>query len=182
MIITPVFLFVLMFTGMPHSFLLATVIFAIAAITDAVDGKLARKNNQITVFGKLLDPVADKMLTTAAYIGFLKLGLCDVWSIMLILTREFAVTSVRLIASSQGIVIPANIWGKIKTVSQMVTIILVMLMGEFRYIAGEYLGITFTHDTMSLISHILVWITVVLTVVSGIIYMVQAKKRIDFSK
>lgn len=182
MIITPIYLLVLMLTNIPHGYLIATLIFAVAAITDAVDGKLARKNNQITVFGKLLDPVADKMLTTAAYLGFLKLGLCDVFSIMLILTREFAVTSVRLIASAQGIVIPANIWGKIKTVSQMVTIILVMLMGELRYCADTYGFMSFSFDTMKLISMILVWITVVLTVLSGIIYMVQAKKRIDFSK
>ena len=182
MIITPIFLFVLMFGRIPHSFLFAAIIFAIAAITDAVDGKLARKNNQITVVGKLLDPVADKMLTTSAYLGFLALGYCDVWSIMLILAREFVVTSIRLVASAQGVVIPANIWGKIKTASQMVVIIVVMLMGELRYCADRYGFMSFPIETMQLISHIPVWITVVLTVISGITYIVAAKKRIDFSK
>ena len=182
MIIAPIFLLTLMLDKLPHNYLLSIVIFAIAAVTDALDGNLARKNNQITVFGKLLDPVADKMLTTAAYLAFLKLGLCDVFSIMLILTREFAVTSIRLIASAQGIVIPANTWGKIKTISQMVTIVLVMLMGELHYCANTYGFMNFSFDTMQIISYILVWITVVLTVVSGIIYFVQAKKRIDFSK
>lgn len=174
MCITPVFLAVLLLS-FPHKFLCAALIFAIASVTDAIDGKLARKNNQITVFGKLLDPVADKVLTTAALLGFLTMGLCNVWSVMLILTREFAVTSMRLVASAQGVVIPANIFGKIKTATQMAFSIAILLLGELA-------EIRFPSLPLSLISTVLIWITTVFAVVSGVIYLVDTKKRIDFSK
>ncbi|MEG1180205.1 MAG: CDP-diacylglycerol--glycerol-3-phosphate 3-phosphatidyltransferase, partial [Oscillospiraceae bacterium] len=117
MLMTPIFLAAILI-DVPHRYLWAIITFSIAAITDALDGKLARKNNQVTVFGKLTDPVADKMLTTAALLAFMELGLCNIWIVLIVLTREFAVTSIRLVASAEGIVIPANMWGKIKTVSQ----------------------------------------------------------------
>ena len=98
MILAPVFLAVFLAQGIPYHYWWAVLVFSAAAITDAIDGKLARKNDQITVFGKLLDPVADKMLTTAALLGFMQVGLCNIWIVMIVLTREFAVTSVRLIA------------------------------------------------------------------------------------
>ena len=100
MITAPLFLLVVMMS-FPHKDLVALIIFALSSVTDALDGRLARKNDQVTVFGKLLDPVADKMLTTAAFLAFLKLGLCNIWVVMIVLTREFAVTSVRLVASAQ---------------------------------------------------------------------------------
>src|SRR5690554_2655999 len=112
MVITPVYLAVFLMESLPHRFLFAALVFSIGAITDALDGKLARKNDQVTIFGKLADPVADKMLTTAALLAFMSMGLCNIWIVMIILTREFAITSVRLVASAQGVVIPANIWGK----------------------------------------------------------------------
>jgi len=179
MMVTPVFLAVILL-NIPHRYLLATVIFAIAAITDAIDGKLARKNNEVTVFGKLLDPVADKMLTTAALLAFLSLGLCNVWIVMIILTREFAITSIRLIALSQGVVIPANIWGKLKTVSQMTFTIVIMLLGELE----EIFQISAKTSVFNLpaISNTLLWITALLTAVSGVIYIIQSRKVIDFSK
>ena len=179
MLITPVYLAVMMI-DIPHRFLISAVIFSIAAVTDAIDGKLARKKNEITVFGKLLDPVADKMLTTAALLAFLKLGWCNVWIVMIILTREFAVTSIRLIASSQGIVIPANIWGKLKTAAQMTFTIVIMLLAEddglFHIFSEKGLW------TQSSISNILLWITAVLAAVSGAIYIMKSRKLIDFSK
>ncbi len=179
MLITPVYLAVMMI-DIPHRFLISAVIFSIAAVTDAIDGKLARKKNEITVFGKLLDPVADKMLTTAALLAFLKLGWCNVWIVMIILTREFAVTSIRLIASSQGIVIPANIWGKLKTAAQMTFTIVIMLLAEadglFHIFSEKGLW------TQSSVSNILLWITAVLAAVSGAIYIMKSRKLIDFSK
>jgi len=179
MLITPVYLAVMMI-DIPHRFLISAVIFSIAAVTDAIDGKLARKKNEITVFGKLLDPVADKMLTTAALLAFLKLGWCNVWIVMIILTREFAVTSIRLIASSQGIVIPANIWGKLKTAAQMTFTIVIMLLAEadglFHIFREKGLW------TQSSVSNILLWITAVLAAVSGAIYIMKSRKLIDFSK
>ncbi len=175
MILTPVYL-AAMLIGFKYHYLVALIIFAVASITDFLDGKIARKNNIVTTFGKLCDPVADKMLTTAALLAFMKLGLCDIWVIMIILTREFLVTSFRLVSSAQGVVIPAGILGKIKTVSQMVFSILIML-GLF---AGEFITLDF--EKFALVSNILLWITAVLTVVSGIKYIVDGKKVIDFSK
>ncbi len=176
MLMTPIFLATIMI-DMPHRYLWAIITFSIAAITDAIDGNLARKNNQVTVFGKLTDPVADKMLTTAALLAFMQLGLCNIWIVLIVLTREFAVTSIRLVASAEGIVIPANIWGKIKTVSQMTFTILIMLMKEI-----EYLGYIPASVPIPLISNILLAITAVLTVVSGAIYIAESTKLIDFSK
>ncbi len=175
MILTPIYL-AAMLIDIRYHYLAALVIFAVASFTDLLDGKIARKNNLVTTFGKLCDPVADKMLTTAALLAFMKLGLCDIWVVMIILTREFLVTSFRLVASAQGVVIPAGILGKIKTVSQMVFSIVIML-GLF---VGEF--VAFDFDVFALVSNILLWITAVLTVVSGIKYIADGKKVIDFSK
>lgn len=177
MVITPLFLAVLMMEQLRHHFILGLVIFSLAAITDAIDGHLARKNNQITVFGKLLDPVADKMLTTAALLGFLDMGLCSVWIPLIVLTREFAVTSMRLIASAQGVVVPANIWGKLKTISQMVFTIVIMLLGELCVI-----GLLPESFPLAIISEVLLWITAILTVVSGVIYLLESRKFLNFEK
>ena len=177
MILAPVFLAVFLAQSIPYLYWWAVLVFSAAAITDAVDGKLARKNDQITVFGKLLDPVADKMLTTAALLGFMQVGLCNIWIVMIVLTREFAVTSVRLIASAEGVVIPANIWGKLKTVSQMTFTIVIMLLA-----AVQEMGLLPASFPLALISNILLWITAVLTVVSGVIYLMRSTKIITFTK
>lgn len=174
-IITPFFLLAFL-SSIPHRFIIACAVFAVAAITDAIDGKLARKNNQVTTFGKLLDPVADKMLTTAALLGFIAEGICSVWPVFIILTREFIVTSVRLISASQNVVVPANIWGKIKTATQMVFTVIIMLWGELVETYG-FLKLNF-----HMVTNIMIWITAALAAISGVIYLVQAKKTIDFSK
>ena len=176
--LAPIFLFVLL-VNFPHKFLCAAVLFAVASVTDAVDGHLARSRDQITAFGKLLDPVADKVLTTAALLAFLKMELCSIWCVMLILTREFAVTSMRLIASSQGIVIPANIFGKIKTATQMAFSLLILLWGEAVQTLPWFAA---RPEAYFFASNVMIWITTVFAVVSGVIYFLQAKKRIDFFK
>ncbi len=173
-ILTPFYL-AAMLVEFRYHYLVALVIFAVASFTDFLDGNIARKNNLVTTFGKLCDPVADKMLTTAALLAFMQLGLCNIWIVMIILTREFLVTSFRLVASAQGVVIPAGILGKIKTVSQMVFSIIIMIclfLTEF---------ISFNFEKLALASNIMLWITAVLTVVSGVKYMVDGKKVIDFS-
>ena len=181
--ITPIFLAVILMDTLPHRFLIACVIFSIASITDAIDGHLARKNNQITNFGKFLDPIADKILTTSALLAFMSMGLCNIWIIMLVLTREFAIASVRMIAAAGGVVIPANIWGKIKTVSQMVFTILIMLLGETWEILSSTNKVLFEKlPDLSLVSNGLLWITAILTVISGVIYLNDSKKIIDFTK
>ncbi len=174
-ILTPIYL-AAMLLNFKYHYLAAAVVFIVASITDFVDGKLARKNNQITTFGKLCDPLADKMLTTAALLAFMEMGLCNIWIVMIVLTREFLVTSFRLVAAAQGVVIAANIWGKLKTVSQMVSSILIMLAIHFVD------AFSFDFALFALISNILLGITAVLTVISGIIYIVDGLKVIDFSK
>ncbi len=176
MIITPVFLAFYMIDAIAYNMLWALIIFLAASITDAIDGRLARKYNQVTVFGKLADPVADKMLTTAALLALMNDGYCSIWIVFVILTREFAVTSARLIASSQGVVIPANIWGKIKTVSQMVFTVIILLILVF-----DQFGLIKTGFDLTLFSNILLGITAVLAVISGIIYLIKAKDKIDIT-
>ena len=165
-----------MIDAIAYNMLWALIIFLAASITDAIDGRLARKYNQVTVFGKLADPVADKMLTTAALLALMNDGYCSIWIVFVILTREFAVTSARLIASSQGVVIPANIWGKIKTVSQMVFTVIILLILVF-----DQFGLIKTGFDLTLFSNILLGITAVLAVISGIIYLIKAKDKIDIT-
>ena len=173
-ILTPFYL-AAMLIDFEYHYLVAVMIFIIASVTDFLDGKIARKNNLVTTFGKLCDPVADKMLTTAALLAFMHLGVCNIWIVMIVLTREFLVTSFRLVASAQGVVIPAGILGKIKTVSQMIFSIVIMFMVHFAQTSGMDFA------TLSLVSNILMGISAFLTVISGIKYMVDGKKVIDFS-
>lgn len=179
MFLAPIYL-ALMLIEFPYHYIVALAVFAVASLTDMLDGKIARKNNLITVFGKLLDPLADKMLTTAALLAFMREGWCSIWIVMIVLTREFAVAGVRLIATAQGIVIPANYWGKAKTVSQMVFTIIIMLLAELDATFDIFANSGWF--TLARVSNIMLWITAVLTVVSGITYFVDSKKLIDFSK
>ena len=179
MFLAPIYL-ALMLIEFPYHYIVALAVFAVASLTDMLDGKIARKNNLITVFGKLLDPLADKMLTTAALLAFMREGWCSIWIVMIVLTREFAVAGVRLIATAQGIVIPANYWGKAKTVSQMVFTIVIMLLAELDATFDIFANAGWF--TLAGVSNIMLWITAVLTVVSGITYFVDSKKLIDFSK
>ena len=182
-VITPFFLAIILMEKLPHRFLIACIIFSIGSITDAVDGYLARKNNQITNFGKFLDPIADKILTTSALLAFMSMGLCNIWIVMLVLTREFAIASVRMIAASNGVVIPANVWGKIKTVTQMVFTILIMLLGEAYYIVEmKHIDLFSRLPDLSLVSNGLLWVTAIFTVLSGVVYLIDSRKIIDFTK
>ena len=172
MLIAPVFL-VVFFLDIEYKMLISALIFAVGSVTDAIDGHLARKNNIVTNFGKLLDPIADKMLVTAAFLAFMQVGLCNIWIVMVMLTREFAITSVRLIAAAQGVVIPANIGGKIKTVFQMIAIISVMVIAEIN-------GMLSLSLPLEIISNIMLGITAVISVVSGLVYLMDSCKVIDF--
>lgn len=187
MVITPVFLALLLWEGLPHRFLIAGIVYALAAVTDAIDGNMARKNNQVTNFGKLLDPIADKVLTTSALLAFMTMGLCNIWIVMIVLTREFAIASIRMIAAAGGVVIPANLWGKLKTVSQMVFTLVIMALGEIQYIITDCIGSEILTRlpswlTLSAVSNSLLWITAVLTVISGVIYIKDSVKVIDYTK
>lgn len=163
-ILVPVFMaFMLAIPKSEVYITVSLVIFIIASLTDTLDGYLARKNNLITNFGKLMDPLADKMLTTAAYLGLLSMGRASAWAIMLILTREFIVSGIRLVAAGSGKVIAASLWGKAKTVFQMISIIAAFLL--MYPVCPEETGI--------LITGILVWISAVITVISGAEYVIK---------
>lgn len=145
--------------------LVAGIVFAVASITDFLDGYLARKYHLVTDFGKFMDPLADKCLTTAAFIYMVADGICSPVVLAIILFREFAVAGVRMIAAESGTVIAANMWGKVKTVLQMLTIL-------FYYFAAALGGPT---DVMGvgLITQVLCWLVAAATVISGGIYLWQ---------
>ena len=135
-------------------------IFVVASVTDWFDGKLARKYNLVTNFGKFMDPLADKLLVCSAMICFIELDKLPAWIVIIIIGREFIISGFRLIAAENGVVIAANYWGKFKTASQMVMIILLLadLGGIF--------------DTLA---QIFIWISLALTVISLITYIWQNK-------
>ena len=187
MIATPVFMATMIF-DFPYHYLVSLVLFIAASLTDMIDGKMARKYNLITDFGKFLDPLADKMLTTSAYLGFIcmyadKPAICLQITIItfFVLFREFMVSSIRLVVvSSGGKVIAANIWGKCKTVSQMAGIIFAL----FAYTLIKDFGIANTAfvNTCDIIICALVWASAVLCIISGAIYLFASKEYIDPSK
>jgi CDP-diacylglycerol--glycerol-3-phosphate 3-phosphatidyltransferase len=172
-VLVPLFL-LLMCIPFPCHYLLAGLVFGAAALTDLFDGKIAREQGLITNLGKFLDPLADKMLTTTAFLAFLALGCMDVWALTLILTREFMVTSVRLIAAANGNVIAAAKLGKVKTVMQFVAILYTIAALEVhswqRY--SDFLvfpdGV---YTVTAVLSVVLIWISVIFTVISGIQYV-----------
>jgi CDP-diacylglycerol--glycerol-3-phosphate 3-phosphatidyltransferase len=142
--------------------LLAAVVFALASVTDAVDGRLARSQNSVTTFGKLMDPIADKLLIVAALVALVSLNRLEAWVAMVVIAREFAVTVLRAAAGAQqGIVIPASPFGKLKTVAQ---VLMVMSLIAFR---GRPDWVT-----------VLVYVTVAITVLSGLDYFFGLRRRI----
>lgn len=166
----------------PHHVLVAGLIFGAASITDCLDGKIARKRNLITAFGKFADPLADKILVIASLICFVALGWCDPVLPIVVLFREFAVTSVRLVAASKGNVVAANIWGKLKTVSQIVAIVAIFVMQYFTELCT--LGIipldtSIFSGIFYIIGEVLLWITGVVAVISGVIYVLECKEYIS---
>ncbi len=172
-VLAPVYLLLLMW-DFPLHYLIAGLVFGAAALTDMFDGKIARSRGLITNLGKFLDPLADKMLTTAAFLGFLAGGHVSVWVLMLVLTREFMVTSVRLLAAKDGNVIAASMSGKVKTVMQFVAIIYLMAVLELAswqpFFAGLGVpGVVF--DGLLVFGQLLIWVSVVLTVISGVQYV-----------
>ena len=186
-IATPIFMATMIF-NFPYHYLVSMILFIGASLTDMIDGKMARKYNLVTDFGKFLDPLADKMLTTAAYLGFIcmyadKPAICLQMTIItfLVLFREFMVSSIRLVVvSSGGKVIAANMWGKAKTVSQMLGIIFAL----FAYVLIKDFGLDNAAlvKALDIIICVLFWISAVLCTVSGLIYLNGSKQYINSSK
>jgi len=138
-ILIPVFVIILL-TKIPYGNYFAALIFTIAALTDSLDGYLARKRKEITKLGIILDPLADKLLITAALISLVELRMIPSWIVILILGREFAVSGLRMVKAEEGVVIPASILGKIKTISQIVAVILIILQKSYESYIHAPLG------------------------------------------
>ena len=155
-------------TFQPVYYLIAGVIFAVASFTDFLDGHLARKWHMVTDFGKFADPLADKLLTTVAFIYMMRDGVCSPVALCIILAREFAVSGLRMVAASakDGKVIAANMWGKVKTVLMMLSIIF--------YFFGMAIAANVSWEGMVVvvgISVVLCWLVAIVTAVSGIKYL-----------
>ena len=181
-IMVPFFVVFLVNVTIPHHFLIAGLIFALASFTDLLDGKIARKRNLVTNFGKFLDPLADKILVLAAFLCFVQLGICDCVAVIIVLFREFSVTSIRLIAASKGKVVAANMWGKAKTVSQMIAIIAVIAMQivlELPEVGLNFLNTATFEPIFFVVGEILIWISVVFTIISGVVYIIQNRQFIS---
>ena len=161
--------------------IVALVFFALASITDFLDGKIARKNNLVTTFGKFLDPLADKLLVMTALIAFAFERWIDPVAVVLILSREFMVTGLRLVVANEGVVVAAGIWGKLKTAFTMVALLVIMFL---QILYPDAKG---SHDLnwgapVFLVNEALIWISVILTLISGGVYLSGYWKYIDSSK
>lgn len=165
-ILVPFYVLFSLCKNIPLSCLWALLIFAIASFTDYLDGKIARKLNLITNFGKFLDPMADKILVLSAMICMMSAGLCNPVVVIIVSAREFLVSSLRLVAASQNIVIAAGKSGKLKTASQMISIVVVLILLSVNQLSG-------TTVPVATISNCLMWITASITVYSGIEYMIR---------
>ena len=142
--------------------MIALAIFIIASLTDLIDGKIARKYNLITDFGKFMDPLADKLLVCSAMIALIEMNRIPSWVVIIIIAREFIISGFRLIAADNGVVIAASYWGKFKTASQMVTVILLVL--------------NIQNTVFTVLGTVFIYISLVLTVVSLIDYIAKNKE------
>ncbi len=169
-----------LFSSLPFACTFALLLFVLAALTDMWDGQIARKRNLQTDFGSLMDPLADKILVSTAFISFVQIPGTGVhaWMVVLIISREFLLTGMRLLAMGKGVVIKAGVWGKHKTVSQMVAILLVLLFlsaKEFLKLSPERWGkwqFSFAHWQYGLAFWTML-VVVALTLVSGCVYARQ---------
>ncbi|MBO3444789.1 CDP-diacylglycerol--glycerol-3-phosphate 3-phosphatidyltransferase [Clostridium sp. CCUG 7971] len=165
----PVFILVMLF-DIPNKFLIACLVFIIAAITDAMDGNIARKHNLVTDFGKFMDPLADKLLVISALICMIEVDLVPGWMVIIIVARELTVSILRAIAAADGKVIAASGGGKLKTISQMVAIPLLLL------------GANFDNSLLIIIGDITILIATLLTLYSGWEYLYKNKHLFMDSK
>jgi CDP-diacylglycerol--glycerol-3-phosphate 3-phosphatidyltransferase len=165
-------LVVVLLTRFPEKELIGLTIFLVAAVTDALDGYIARKRNQRTSLGALLDPLADKLLTTAAFISLVELGMAPAWMVTIIIGREFGVTGLRSIAAQRGFVVPASNLGKVKMISQVITI--AVLIG-----GPKIFGYIFTkgHEYAAWFGVLLLWGVMFFAIVSAGEYFWRFFKR-----
>lgn len=171
-LLVPIFVFFMLINQNNNFYLkISLIIFIVASITDAIDGKIARKYNLVTNFGKFMDPLADKILVMSALLCLLNLKLIDVVIVIIILSREFLVTSIRLIASSSGKVIAANFLGKLKTVLQILAIISCLVFKICPY-----------NNTLLWTYQLSFILSTIVTVISGVVYLWENKNLIYDTK
>jgi len=161
-ILVPIFV-VLMLTRIPYGGTMGAIIFVIAALTDSLDGYLARKWKQTTKLGAILDPLADKLLITAALISLVELGRIPGWIAIVIIGREFAVTGLRIVKAEEGLIISASRMGKWKTISQVTAVLIIILQHLYQPLATLAVG------------QWAMYIAVIITVVSGVEYFQKNK-------
>lgn len=176
-VLVPLYM-VLVCVEFPFHHTAALAVFVIASLTDLLDGKIARSRGLVTNLGKFLDPIADKLLTTASFLLFLVWDCIDVWAVMLILAREFMVTSVRLMAAGDGTVVAASFAGKLKTVMQYIAIIAMTVAMQWRELCVSFWAWmpAAAYDMPLVICRVLIWIAVVFTVWSGFQYFWQFRR------
>lgn len=182
--LVPIFL-IFFVAHIPYGTIIATVVFILASITDKLDGYIARSRNQVTKFGKLMDPLADKLLVTAALISLVELQIIPGVVAIIIIARELAVTSLRSIAASEGIVLAASKWGKLKTAIQIVAIILCLLevnIHDVYNIANLKLQYPLFSKTFAIVKFTALALTVAITLMSGIDYFVKNKNVLVLDK
>lgn len=161
-ILIPFFIYFLMYT--PYKYV-ALAIFIVASLTDLLDGKIARKYNLVTNFGKFMDPLADKLLVCAALICFVEQSVLPSWMVIIIISREFIISGFRLVAVEQGVVIAANYWGKVKTTCQMIMIVLLVAQIPL--------------PIFDILEQIFIWAALIMTVVSLVVYLYDNRKVLD---
>ena len=161
-IMIPFFVFFLLWQGGENRTfrLIDLALFIIASLTDLLDGKIARKYNLVTNFGKFMDPLADKLLVCSALICLIELGELPAWMVLIIISREFIISGFRLVASDNGVVIAASYWGKFKTTFQMIAVVLLIL----------------DIPSLVLLTNLCVWIALALTIISLVDYIVKNHK------
>ena len=180
--LVPVFLVFITVKEIPYGSIIASLVFIIASLTDQLDGYIARSRNQITNFGKFMDPLADKLLVTAALVSLVELKLVAGWAVVVILAREFAVSGLRTLAASDGIVIAASWWGKIKTVTQMIAILLLLLKVNINTSVNAINFInsnSFLNGFFTYVPETIMFIAVLITIISGIDYFVKNRHVIS---
>ena len=161
LVMIPIFVVAFYYYGTSYN--IAAILFMLASLTDALDGYLARSRNLITNFGKFVDPLVDKVLTMAAFIVLVEAGVIPAWSVIIIISRELIITGFRTLAADMGITIAASMWGKAKTTSQMISLVLLLLHNEVLNKFGIYVF----------------YLAVILTIISGLDYLIKNKKVLD---
>lgn len=158
-VLVPFFVLFMLYDFTAYNRYIALGIFAIASVTDKLDGTIARKYNMVTSFGKFMDPIADKLLVCSALVCLTALGEIPAWVVITIIAREFIISGIRIIAAEDGTAIASSSWGKSKTVSQMVMTIVLLLEMDILYIPGQ----------------ILIYVSLALTLISAIDYIIKNK-------